>query len=154
MPRTPSAQPDAAWLRRAAASAARRGGYLAGLLQTYQQRESLDEQQLGERLQCPVEALPLLGLCLEPRRDAGQFARDVRTIAERVSCDAGALANVVRTVDSWRAFEHIGTHDPSNVTLAAREDPELDVREGQGEQATDEPARPDEHKDGASGSPD
>lgn len=117
-------QPDAtagAWARRAAARAAERGGYMAGLLAAYQEMQRMDERQVAAALRCSLERLPFLGLCREPRREQGQFAADVREIAGYAGADVGRLAQLIRTVDATRALGQRRSEAPDGYLAAARD---------------------------------
>lgn len=98
------AVPASGWAHRAAARAAERGGYMAGLLVTYREVQGMGERELAEELGCSAERLPLLGLCRQPRRDGARFAAEVRELAAFAGADAGRLAHVVRAVDATRAM--------------------------------------------------
>lgn len=121
MPEQHDSIPSGGWARRAAALAARRGGYMAGLLAAYQEMRGMDERQLAADLACPLERLPLLGLCREPRRDEGQFAADIREIAGYAGANIGRLAQLVRAVDTSRALRHRRSDAPGGYLAAARD---------------------------------
>ncbi|HEY8742260.1 MAG TPA: hypothetical protein VIU62_04130 [Chloroflexota bacterium] len=109
------------WARRAAARAAARGGYMAGLLAAYQEMQRMDERQLAAELGCAPERLPLLGLCQEPRRQQTQFAADVREIAGYAGANVGQLARLIRTVDSTRALSKRSANADAGYLAAARD---------------------------------
>ncbi|MGI8913621.1 MAG: hypothetical protein ACR2JY_07530 [Chloroflexota bacterium] len=121
MPEHRNTTPPGDWARRAAARAAARGGYMAGLLAAYQEMQGMDERQLAAELGCTLERLPLLGLCREPRREQGRFAADVREIAGYAGANVGRLAQLVRTVDTTRALGRRRS-DASDGYLAAARD--------------------------------
>jgi hypothetical protein len=98
----PIAAPPGGWARRAAARAAERGNYMAGLLTAYQEMQGMDERQLAADLGCSDERLLLLGLCRAPRR--AQFAADVREVAAFAGADPGRLAQMIRAVEAKRAL--------------------------------------------------
>jgi hypothetical protein len=108
------ASPD--WARRAAARAAKRGGYMATLLAAYQELHAMDDRALAQELECPVERLPLLGLCHEPRRDAGHFGADVAKLAGFANASLLQLSRLIRTVDTVRALAEEG-----HIAAAARD---------------------------------
>ena len=109
------------WARRASTLAARRGGYMAGLLAAYQEMRSMDERQLAAELGCPLERLPYLGLCREPRREQGQFAADVREIAGYADANVGRLAQLIRAVDTSRVLSNRRGSGRDGYLAAARD---------------------------------
>ncbi len=129
---------ELATARRAAQRAAERGGYMASLLQEYRVRQHMSDEELAAYLRCPIERLPLLGLCGQPRADT--FAPDVRTIAAFARADSGRLAQLIRAV---AIDETLATRvrDPAIGYAAAARDRE------------DEPDVPLAHSDATDESP-
>lgn len=93
----------------------------------------MTDEQLATFLRCPVDRLPLLGLCGQPRDEPGRFADDVRRIAAYAKADTGKLAQVIRSVQMDDALSRRVREDASGYAAAARD------REGE----PDEPPRDD-----------
>jgi len=70
--------------------------FLACPLRIFAMSKALTEQQLADRLACPVQKLVLLRLCRAPRPEARQFQKDIARIAETYAVDAEALTDAVR----------------------------------------------------------
>jgi uncharacterized membrane protein len=89
-------------LAHAANRARTRPAYLAWIFGRYLQIENMIEDDLAKFLKITTAELPRLGLCLRPR--AGHFADDIEQISAKFHVDAGALAIVVRLVESVEAM--------------------------------------------------
>jgi hypothetical protein len=76
--------------------------FLASALHLYGRSEGLDSEGVAAFLDCSVETLGPLALCLRPREH--DFGGDVGRIAERFGLDAAALAAVVRRADALAAL--------------------------------------------------
>lgn len=95
--------------------------YLAWVFGRYLQIENILEADLTKLLQVPITDLPRLGLCLRPRAD--HFASDIAQISARFHVDAGALATVVRLVESVEAMAAASAKtvpSDSGLLMAAR----------------------------------
>lgn len=95
---------------------------MASLLQAYQARKQMSDEQLVAFLGCAPERLPLLGLCAQPRSEPGLFSADVRRIAEYAGADVGRLAQLIRAVEMDRTLA--GTQvleDATGYAAAARD---------------------------------
>jgi hypothetical protein len=140
-----------AWARRAAARAARRGGYMATLLAEYQEMTGMDERQLAAELDCPPERLPLLGLCRAPSRLETRFAADVRALAAYGRANAGRLAQLIRAVDSARAFAGRTDEADAGYLAAARDAEDAPPAASAADTAEQGAGEPDEGPDGSVG---
>ena len=79
--------------------------FLGCALRLYTTSARLSEQELAERLGCPVQTLVLLRLCRAPKPEGRQFQKDIARIAEHGSA-ADAVGNLLI------AFCHaIGLHE-------------------------------------------
>jgi hypothetical protein len=78
--------------------------FLAHDLQVYAGFRGWTRRQLAAALNCPVNALALVGLCRTPWRDS-RFQSDVGEIAARFKLESQVLANLLREVDLLMAFD-------------------------------------------------
>ena len=105
--------------RRAAQRAAERGGYMESLLQDYRVSRHMSDEELAAYLRCPIERLPLLGLCGQPRAES--FAPDVRKIAAFARADTGRLAQLIRAIEMDERLATRVREDASGYAAAARD---------------------------------
>ena len=92
--------------------------FLACALRRYARSESLDDQQLANRLSCPVEELNRLRLCRVPAAETGQFRKDIQRIASAFGLDEGALLEAVR---HGQAIFAMSQNQAAKTLLAARD---------------------------------
>jgi hypothetical protein len=104
-------------LRRLASLAQQRHGYLAGLLEIYQEQEGVDDQQLAILLGGEVSSLPRLALCQRPR-SVSHFRQDIERIAQYAHVQPVALARLVRSAE---AIEQSRQNESKTFFLAARD---------------------------------
>ncbi len=101
----------------------------------------MTEQELAGELGCPLERLPLLALCHEPRRGPSQFAPDVRELAAFAQADPGRLAHLIRHIDNRRATAGAAGDRPGGYLTAARDadEPQAPGDRPEDQTATGEP---------------
>ena len=94
--------------------------FLACPLRLYATSAGLSEQELAERLGCPVQTLVLLRLCRAPKPEGRQFQKDIARIADTYQVHADVLTDAVRR---GQAIWHLrqGTASGAGSLLAARD---------------------------------
>ena len=94
--------------------------FLGCALRLYTTSARLSEQELAERLGCPVQTLVLLRLCRAPKPEGRQFQKDIARIAETYQVHAAVLTDAVRR---GQAIWHLrqGTASGAGSLLAARD---------------------------------
>jgi hypothetical protein len=105
----------------AASRARTHPAYLAWVLGRYLELENVSEDTLAQSLGVSILDLCRLGLCLRPRTD--HLADDITQISTRFNADLGALAGIVRLVESVEviATERTATIAPeTGLLMAAR----------------------------------
>lgn len=126
----------AALLRRSAAFFSQEPDFLGYWLELYRDAEELTPAALARVLQCDVDLLPHLALCLRPR--AEQLWEDTAELAERFGIDQDRLCDLlhaaethaaVRATRSGRAVEQAPgfTGLPAFAAASDREAPEKET---------------------------
>ena len=105
-------------------------GFLAAALRDYTASEGLTDQDLAERLGCPVDALDAIRLCRRPRPEAADFRQDVARIAERFGIRAAELARIVRQVDALAALRRDAPSDAGELRAARDRESDPDGESG------------------------
>lgn len=110
-------------VRRAAARAAEREGFVAAALAVYQELYGMDEEKLAAFLGGAPDDLPRLALCRRPAPDAAPavFRAGVERIAAYAGVRAPALAALLREVDAVGALRGAGGDAAPGTLMAARD---------------------------------
>ncbi len=112
---------DAALLRRAAARAEHRSGFLASALLPYARADSLNDLQLASHLGCRPGELPLLLLCRRPGGEGLERRAAVEALAARFGLDPVRLADVLRLADAVDALSEMPAATGAGLLAAARD---------------------------------
>lgn len=127
--------------QRAAARAADRGGYMAGLLREFQRIQAMNDRDLAAFLGCEPRQVSRLGLCREPRRTPpDQFRADIQSIAAFAQAAPLSLVRLVREVDVARSLQESERIAQAPFLAAARDAEATDQPDGAPEQPKQEDA--------------
>ena len=110
-------------LQHAAKRASQDSFFLGNILGEYMSIHGLDRKRLSKQLSCSDSKLSLLALCRKPMEEDNAFRKEVQRIAEYVGIDALKLAQLIREVQSRRAFQTSDetTYSERGLLLAARD---------------------------------
>lgn len=106
-------------------------------LREYCQFSELNELDLSKLLECSIDDVKRLALCLRPSPNTPQFRADVERIALHCGADTQKLVSILRELDSVRTMRNVsGTvlhahPDRQPLLLAARDRPDIGKRGGQ-----------------------
>lgn len=73
--------------------------YMSYVLAKYQQQENIEDEDLARELGTLPALVARLALCKRPPSSSGQFAEEVREIADYTLTDEAQLAGILRQVD-------------------------------------------------------
>jgi len=74
--------------------------YMSYVLAKYQQQENIEDKDLARELGTLPALAARLALCKRPASSSGQFAEEVREIADYTLTDEAQLAGILRQVDT------------------------------------------------------
>jgi hypothetical protein len=83
--------------------------YMAYVLDTYRQQETLSHEELAETLGTLPELVVRLEICLRPDADSPGFAEQVSELADFSLTDETQLAGILRQVDSLKKLATLPT---------------------------------------------
>jgi hypothetical protein len=102
---TPSSSETTQHLARLAQRLRTDRAYMASLLVTYQEQESLDEIELAARLSMNAAQVPRLALCKRPLPESNEFTEQIKQIASFTGADEFALAQIIQQVTTLEQFD-------------------------------------------------
>jgi hypothetical protein len=108
-------------LRWLADRASRDSFFLGEVLAEYEAIEGIDDHQLAIELQCSPEVLARLALCRRPDDQEGKFREDIHRIAAYASCNADALARLLREVAAVKSLREEVVESSRRLMMAARD---------------------------------
>lgn len=96
--------------------------FLGRVLAEYRALHGIDDQKLGEILQCTDEGLARLALCRRPHDRVPRFQGDVQRIAAFAPCNAERLVQLLREVAALASLrEEGGAEASAGLLMAARD---------------------------------
>jgi len=96
--------------------------FLGYSLTKYQSMNKITDGELSEFLRCDKKSLVKLAICRNPVGSDKSFFKDVKQIAQYVSCDMNQLGRLLRQVESLHSLESQSDISKSNhILLAARD---------------------------------
>ena len=96
--------------------------FMGRALAEYRALHGMDDQKLGQRLQCTHEALARLALCRRPDDREAKFQDDVKRIAAFAPCNADRLVQLLREVAALGSLRKQRGKPPlAGLLMAARD---------------------------------